>query len=326
MGRRAAAEEENHWPGFVDALSTIVMVVTFLLIILVIVIFVLSQRMVAKSYIESQTEIQQSGGGDLNNPNKLSASNEFNSPVETDNEVDNKPPVTAVAQTEIESQEQSKAQNQEVVENQQQPESQSQEQSSAQEQQQNASAQVSSQAVTQSSDIEPIEEATITEQFASEDNADGRFKPQLGEKLTAEEEPESEQKLAILTRPTEIEEKKEIVAPPDRSEEEKPVEVQTSSNAILELKFDKASIKIDDKTLENFGVFKGFDENRRLSIWSFTGRDSKSITEDKRIAYYRALAARNELLKQGVKQENISVEVRYSGTDEQKNILQIVEK
>jgi len=40
----AAAEEqeENHWPGFVDALSTIVMVVTFLLIILAVAIFALS--------------------------------------------------------------------------------------------------------------------------------------------------------------------------------------------------------------------------------------------------------------------------------------------
>ena len=31
-------EEENYWPGFVDALSTIVMVITLLMIILVIVI------------------------------------------------------------------------------------------------------------------------------------------------------------------------------------------------------------------------------------------------------------------------------------------------
>lgn len=38
----AAEEEANHWPGFVDALSTIVMVVTFLLIILAIAIFVTS--------------------------------------------------------------------------------------------------------------------------------------------------------------------------------------------------------------------------------------------------------------------------------------------
>ena len=37
-----AQQEENHWPGFVDALSTIVMVVTFLLIILAVAIFAMS--------------------------------------------------------------------------------------------------------------------------------------------------------------------------------------------------------------------------------------------------------------------------------------------
>lgn len=47
MARRLE-EEDNHWPGFVDALSTIVMVVTFLLIILGIVIFAISQQ-IAKS-------------------------------------------------------------------------------------------------------------------------------------------------------------------------------------------------------------------------------------------------------------------------------------
>ena len=47
MGRRHQ-EEENYWPGFVDALSTIVMVVTLLMIILVVVIFSISQ-MISKS-------------------------------------------------------------------------------------------------------------------------------------------------------------------------------------------------------------------------------------------------------------------------------------
>ncbi len=44
-----AQEEENHWPGFVDALSTIVMVVTFLLIILAIAIFIMSLSIAEES-------------------------------------------------------------------------------------------------------------------------------------------------------------------------------------------------------------------------------------------------------------------------------------
>ncbi len=46
-------EEENYWPGFVDALSTIVMVVTLLMIILVIVIFVITQ-MIEKTVIVAE--------------------------------------------------------------------------------------------------------------------------------------------------------------------------------------------------------------------------------------------------------------------------------
>ncbi len=49
MARRHE-EEENYWPGFVDALSTIVMVITLLMIILVIIIFVITQ-MIEKTVI-----------------------------------------------------------------------------------------------------------------------------------------------------------------------------------------------------------------------------------------------------------------------------------
>ncbi|MEO1014526.1 MAG: hypothetical protein AAFX08_04985 [Pseudomonadota bacterium] len=48
-------QEENHWPGFVDALSTIVMVVTFLLIILAIAIFVMSLK-IAETTANIETE------------------------------------------------------------------------------------------------------------------------------------------------------------------------------------------------------------------------------------------------------------------------------
>lgn len=48
-------QEENYWPGFVDALSTIVMVVTFIMIIFAIIIFVLSQK-IAKESQQSSTE------------------------------------------------------------------------------------------------------------------------------------------------------------------------------------------------------------------------------------------------------------------------------
>ncbi len=52
---RKHEEEENYWPGFVDALSTIVMVVTLLMIILVIVIFSISQLITQSSEDSKKT-------------------------------------------------------------------------------------------------------------------------------------------------------------------------------------------------------------------------------------------------------------------------------
>jgi len=83
LGRRSAEAEENHWPGFVDALSTIVMVVTFLLIILAIAIFILSQS-VAKSFIDSQSEQTTQGGGDTVIADVFDASSADKGTIEAD--------------------------------------------------------------------------------------------------------------------------------------------------------------------------------------------------------------------------------------------------
>ena len=55
MARREE-EQENYWPGFVDALSTIIMVVTFIMIILGILIFALSQQVAKEKYVADVPE------------------------------------------------------------------------------------------------------------------------------------------------------------------------------------------------------------------------------------------------------------------------------
>jgi hypothetical protein len=58
----ASAEGEvNHWPGFVDALTTIIMVVTFLLIILGATVFILSKKIVEQVRAEKVTESLKKG-------------------------------------------------------------------------------------------------------------------------------------------------------------------------------------------------------------------------------------------------------------------------
>jgi outer membrane protein OmpA-like peptidoglycan-associated protein len=63
-----SGEDENYWPGYVDALTTMTMVLTFILMVLGITIFSLSQN-VSRSYLESIARAAgmsvQSGAGSL---------------------------------------------------------------------------------------------------------------------------------------------------------------------------------------------------------------------------------------------------------------------
>lgn len=55
-------EEENYWPGFVDALSTMTMVLTFVMMILVVVVFMLIQN-TSQSLIQERLSQANIGGG-----------------------------------------------------------------------------------------------------------------------------------------------------------------------------------------------------------------------------------------------------------------------
>lgn len=57
-----AEEEENYWPGFVDALSTMTMVLTFVMMILVVVVFMLIQN-TSQSIIQERISQANVGGG-----------------------------------------------------------------------------------------------------------------------------------------------------------------------------------------------------------------------------------------------------------------------
>lgn len=54
---RKPEEEANHWPGFVDALSTIVMVITFLLILLGLTLFIMMQKIQADADVVINTQV-----------------------------------------------------------------------------------------------------------------------------------------------------------------------------------------------------------------------------------------------------------------------------
>ena len=51
-----ASEEENHWPGYVDALTTMTMMLIFVMTILAVAIFGLSQN-VSRSMVEKIAKV-----------------------------------------------------------------------------------------------------------------------------------------------------------------------------------------------------------------------------------------------------------------------------
>jgi hypothetical protein len=62
MAGSSDGEDENYWPGYVDALTTMTMVLTFILMVLGIVVFSLSQS-VSRAYLEAIAEAAQVEGG-----------------------------------------------------------------------------------------------------------------------------------------------------------------------------------------------------------------------------------------------------------------------
>jgi hypothetical protein len=62
----SADGEVNHWPAFVDVLTTVIMVVTFLLVIMSAAVMQLSQRVIAnfKQQLVQQQQVQQKTGKD----------------------------------------------------------------------------------------------------------------------------------------------------------------------------------------------------------------------------------------------------------------------
>ncbi|HRK23431.1 MAG TPA: hypothetical protein PLQ11_00605 [Beijerinckiaceae bacterium] len=67
MAGGGSGEEENYWPGFVDALTTMTMVLTFIMMILGVVIFSMSDKIskIMIKQIAEAAKIDISGGGSL---------------------------------------------------------------------------------------------------------------------------------------------------------------------------------------------------------------------------------------------------------------------
>ncbi|MGF1474019.1 MAG: hypothetical protein ACFB6S_00460 [Geminicoccaceae bacterium] len=285
--RRRTIEEENHWPGFVDALSTIIMVVTFLLIILGIALFAITQS-VTKDHSEANALESQSTEG-------AGADTGEQTPTE---ESDDGTPDTPERVASLEDQ---LAEAQALIA---------------------ALEAVSENVATGSPETEPSvderEDADAASENAAATNAaatkEGSFRQRYAERLLQEEAVAAETDLTVQSRQV-AEEREVVVAPDERggASAERPVDV-TGSDILLTLSYDQRTQALDADAARQVDDFLASHQallaDNKIEIRSFASATTGSVSEAKRRAFFRALTLRNRLLDQGVDPARITTKIR----------------
>lgn len=116
------------------------------------------------------------------------------------------------------------------------------------------------------------------------------------------------------------------------SEETKQVDapvVVKQSHAFLTLKFGKGAFKIDTAASGEIQTFLAADKATRenkLEVRAFAQSTVGSVSEARRIAYYRAMQTRTELVRSGVAANRIEVKIRESLSPEEIDVVRIFEK
>lgn len=107
-----------------------------------------------------------------------------------------------------------------------------------------------------------------------------------------------------------------------------PVEVK-SSQAFLTLKFTRGMFKIDDAASKEIQAFlrdKSDVAGAKVEIRAFAQSTVGSVSEARRIAYYRAMQTRSELIKTGVEASKIELKLRDSASPEELDVVRIFAK
>ena len=118
------------------------------------------------------------------------------------------------------------------------------------------------------------------------------------------------------------------VASEEIAPEAGPVEVK-SSQAFLTLKFTRGMFKIDDAASKQIQAFlrdKRDVAGAKVEIRAFAQSTIGSVSEARRIAYYRAMQTRSELIKTGVAADKIELKLRDSASPEELDVVRIFAK
>ena len=175
---------------------------------------------------------------------------------------------------------------------------------------------------------EPSQPPT-TQQAASdgEKGAAGVYQAAQGLRARQSDEVAGDSNLSL--RSTKLDGVKSIdVASEEVKASEGAVEVKTSQ-AFLTLRYQRGSFKIDEAASKEMGTFlagANLPTTGKIEIRAFAQSTVGSVSEARRIAYYRAMQVRSELIKQGIAATRVELKLRESVSPEELDVVRIYAK
>ena len=275
MAGSSEGEEENYWPGFVDALTTMVMVLTFVMMVLGIVVFTLSQN-VSKNYMAAIATAVNVDANALKanlTPDQVKA--EIIEAIKELREKAGKPPPPPPAAKG----EEIKQEKLDEVESALLLAMQQKEQIEAKLEQAKQQLKKVQQQLTELE--KQTENSTMYSQPASET---------------------VEQKDPVAKT------EKRVEASTDSSTTANTAgSTATASDKSLTIGFKDRAVLIDDETRKAIDSFGQRNKGARYIIRGSAGGTTASITELRRTAYYRVMVVRKQLLENGIPADAVSV-------------------
>lgn len=303
--------QEDPWAGFVDVLSNMLVVVVFLVIILGLAIFALSQQITKQAVEQALEQHQQEKKQPEPKPEAPkeaaeSAASEAK-PAEPAPEAE-KPVESAKAEGAAAEKPAAAAPSKEGKEE-------------ADKGPQDAG--------TGGPAAQAAQEDVTSQAESAEQSKGSAGDRQAGyaQRVRASDEIEGNSNLTVRSSNVDSEQKLEVA-----SEEIKPtygkIEV-TSSDAFLKLSFAKGNFRIDETTSGKLKEYLGTSpvaKSDTIEIRAIAQSTVGSISEARRIAYYRAMEMRSQLIQAGFDSTKIMVKVRESASPEDADVVQVFKK
>jgi hypothetical protein len=144
--------------------------------------------------------------------------------------------------------------------------------------------------------------------------------------LTRIEPVEGDLRRAIVSKQVDPDAVQQIESPQDTADQGG--QVVQSADVLLTLKFDNGAVKLQPEVeQESIAVVKSANlgPDAKFDVYS-TAVVNGSVSDARRNGFYRAMVARNTLIRAGVKANNINAQVRVVENDAQGDNVRIVAK